>query len=49
MRVRLSSTTMVVAITAVVFSAFILASIRSPAAQTQATSSGGPYQALRTP
>ena len=49
MRVRLSSTTMIVAITAVVLGAFILASIRSPAAQTQATSFGGPYPALRTP
>jgi hypothetical protein len=49
MRDRLLSTTMAVAIAATVVSAFISASIRSPSAQTQATSSGKPYPTLRTP
>jgi hypothetical protein len=49
MRDRLLSTTMAIAMTATVVSAFISASIRSPSAQTQATSPGEPYPTLRTP
>jgi hypothetical protein len=49
MRDRFLSTTMVVPITAAVVSAFILVSIRPLSAQTQATSSSGPYPVMRTP